>query len=164
MRKRSEVYVASRKEDQTRNPATFYFDNACQHLPFPIAPFFRLRSLCAMRNDYPKGMRFKMMVDGKPGLIISLTLHAYGRYKYYVVMDGEQMPTEVGIDEILPVDHPWHEKMIEWRANGIRQGYTCIVVGLSRTGFRVFYCNDEAGYRELIKRNPGVHMKYFWKL
>gem|GEM_PF-2765869 len=117
-----------------------------------------------MRDDYPEGMRFKMMVDGKAGMILRRTLHTYGRYKYYVVMDGEQMPREVGIDEILPADHPWHEKILEWRADGIKQGYTCIVVGVTATGFRVFYCNDRAGYNDLIKRNTGVHMKYFWKL
>lgn len=116
-----------------------------------------------MRNDYPDGMRFKMMIDGRAGIIVC-KVTSYGRYKYYVVMDGEQMPGEVAIDDILPEDHPWHEKIKEWRAEGLAKGFSCIVIGTSATGFRVFYCNDQAGYNELIRNNPGIRMKYYWKL
>lgn len=117
-----------------------------------------------MRQDYKEGMRFKHMNHGRAGVILRAEKQSFGVYHYVVLLDGETVPQLFNWNEIAPEDHPWHEKMKEWRAEGLRRGFTSIVIGTSKTGYRVFYCNNSIGYNNLVRDNPEIRMQYYWRL
>lgn len=104
------------------------------------------------------------MNSGRAGVILSAEKQSFGIYHYAVLMDGESVPQLVSWNEIAPEDHPWHEKMKEWRAEGIKRGFANIVIGTSKTGYRVFFCDNTVGYNNLIRNNPNIKMQYYWKL
>ena len=71
-----------------------------------------------MRQDYPEGLRIKTLEKGVPGEIIRPEKLSIGVFHYWVKLDDEKAPKLMHYNMIAPADHPWHQKMIEWRPCG----------------------------------------------
>lgn len=117
-----------------------------------------------MRKDYANQTRIRLIWNGKVGTIISNQSDSVGIKMYTVLLDGAAREMLIDYESIAPVDHPIHKKMEQWRAECIAKGFTSIVIGITGKGYKAFYCNDPQGYATIVRNNPDIKFKYYWRI
>jgi hypothetical protein len=122
-----------------------------------------LKKTNLLRDDYETGAPVKLLWNGRLGEVVSFVRDTNNLTLYTLKMDdGSLLNTHS--DNFAAADHPWHEQMNKWRADGRARGFSSIVIGMKDNAWKAFYCNDTEGYHRLTSGHPDVKFKFYWRI
>lgn len=117
-----------------------------------------------MTKDYPDGMEIRLLQPkAQKGKIVGRLNDTNDMLRYEVLFDsGYKML--VNWNELAPLDHPWHEQMKKWRAEGLSKGFTSIFIAMEDNRYKAFFGNETLTYNHFKLKYPHLKFLHYWAL
>jgi len=110
-----------------------------------------------MRNNYKPGDPIREIGTTKLGVF--KRYDESGKFCYFNYADGPKAEMFLPVDNIADPDHPIHDMLVKWKAEGKARGFDSIYVARDEAGkrFKAFYGFGSTGLDKIRQKHPGLH-------
>jgi hypothetical protein len=103
----------------------------------------------------------QLVYSGERGTILQTNMNGLNMYSLKMESGNERL---VSYDDIVPEGHRLVSQVEKWKAEGKERGFSSIIIGVTDKAWKCFYGNTPDDYKKIVRANPHIKFKYFWRI